>query len=259
MITLDISDGTEYAIKFLVLKCKMEKDFDVLIRKRKSRNFCHSENTSMQCVQSTTTHHPSSSSSSRTSIMDEKIGNNKKCKITSFTRCKNPHYYFTHVILLSLLFQLLLITQGIQCMDVNEHGSSINSVNSDNYKLDIFRMLNSDYTNHNITLNNITMSGVSNKLGIRSHRHRRNQHRRRSHYDPNVQAIQPKICHSLASSSSYLSSAFAHNFPLSSSSKSSSPSYNELSIENKLVLSPIVFQGLFLHCILVFLILNFFC
>ena len=181
--------------------------------------------------------------------MEERIGDNRKCKVKFNTKCKKPHYYFTHILLLSLLFHLLLISQNIECMYVNEHGNIVNSENSDNNinKIGFSRILDSDYKNYNATFDNVTMSSVSSNFGIRSHRHRRHQHRRQSH-DPNVQAIQPKICHSLASSSSYLSSAFAHNFPLSSSSRPSSPSsYNELSIENKLVLSPIVFQGMFLN------------
>ena len=82
------------------------------------------------------------------------------------------------------------------------------------------------------------------------HRHRRNRHHHIGYNDSNIkdvaninniQAIQPKICHSLTSSSSYLSSAFAHNF--ASQDQQQRSNNKELSLENKIALSPIIFQG----------------
>ena len=233
--------------KFLVLKCNMENDFDVLIKKRKSRNSILREKLSLMCQPKMI--FPASLSTT-TKTMDENSCASKKCKIKTNQRCKKPNFYLIQTILLSWLFQVLLFTHNTVCMKIDKHRHNTRSDHraySDNssYSFNSSNSFNKNNFNDNHISNNVSIVNVSAKSGLQSHRHRRHQNQR-SH-DPNVQSIQPKICHSLASSNSYLSSAFAHNFPLSSSSPSSSsrslPSYNELSIENKLVLSPIVFQG----------------
>ena len=237
---------TERTKKFVVLKCNMEQDFDVLIKKRKSRNLNQPEKMSFTCHQTIIS---SELSSSTSTMIDGKIRDKKKCKIKSNQACKKLRYYSIQVTLLYLLFQLLLMAQSTASRKI-ESNYSINNVNSDN-NTNIFESSYSakiDKLNYKDNYNYAITSNVSKKFEVQSHRHRRHQHHQRSQ-DPNVQSIQPKICHSLASSNSYLSSAFAHNFPLTSSSSSSrsSSSNNELSIENKLVLSPIVFQGTLLY------------
>ena len=244
IIKQDMCGQTEKTNKFQVLKCNMENDFDVLIKKRKSRNLILRENVSLTCQPKMIF---PASLSTETKTMSEDSCASKKCKIKTNQRCKNPNFYLIQTILLSWLFQVLLFTHNTECMKIDKHRHSINSdhrtySDNDTYSFNSSSSLNIDSLNNNHISNNVNILNVSAKSGLQSHRHRRHQHQR-SH-DPNVQSIQPKICHSLASSNSYLSSAFAHNFPLSSSSSSRSlPSYNELSIENKLVLSPIVFQG----------------
>ena len=236
---------TEKTNKFQVLKCNMENDFDVLIKKRKSRNSILREKLSLTCQPKMIF---PATLSAPTKTMDGNSCASKKCKIKTNQRCKNPNFYFIQTILLSWILQVLLFTHNTDCMKIDKHRHSIKSEHSgysdnDTYSLNSSNSLNIDSSKNNHISNNVTIINVLAKSGLQSHRHRRHQHQR-SH-DPNVQSIQPKICHSLASSNSYLSSAFAHNFPLSSPSSSSRslPSYNELSIENKLVLSPIVFQG----------------
>ena len=241
---------TERTKKFVVLKCNMEQDFDVLIKKRKSRNLNQPERKSFTCHPTTIS---SELSSSTSTMMDKNIRDKKKCKIKSNHKCRKLHYYSVQVTLLYLIFQLLLIAHSAECRKIDPN-YSIDNVNSDN-NTNIFESSYSakiDKLNYKDNYNYAITSNVSKKFEIQSHRHRRHQHHQRSQ-DPNVQSIQPKICHSLASSNSYLSSAFAHNFPLTSSSSSSrsSSSNNELSIENKLVLSPIVFQGTLIDFIMV--------
>ena len=235
---------TEETKKFVVLMCNMEQDFDILIKKRKSRNSNQPEKMSFTCHQTTI---PSELSSSTSITMDEKNRDKKKCKIKSNHKCRKLSYYSIQVTLLYLFLNLLLIAQSAKCRKI-ESNYSINNVNSDNNTNNFESSYSAkiDKLNYKDNYNYATMSNVSKKFEAQSHRHRRHQHHQRSQ-DPNVQSIQPKICHSLASSNSYLSSAFAHNFPLTSTSSSSRSlsSNNELSIENKLVLSPIVFQGTF--------------
>ena len=119
-----------------------------------------------------------------------------KCKSTLGMKFSH-RCYIPRVTLFCLLGHLLCITSITECIDIKDHTSE-----------------RPHHYHHHNKFNN--------------------KHHYNMHHD--VQAIQPKICHSLTSSNSYLSSAFAHNF--------ASQRSNDLSMENKLVLSPIVFQGI---------------
>ena len=126
-------------------------------------------------------------------------------------------------------------------MNIKNYRNSISgsSINSDHRNKNTMERSIPNYININKNGAGVNVTKTINlEQKPSSHRrHHRSHHHLRQGHDKNVQSIQPKICHSLASSNSYLSSAFAHNF---ASQKRST----ELSMENKLVLSPIVFQGI---------------
>ena len=223
-------------------------DFDVLIRKRKSRN--NKDYKVEECLSSQKSNkleHPVRFLSSTLSPPpSESTMKTQPCRNTNLNKPTNSQkqkmkcsrrYYFSRVTLLCLaLVQLLCVTDFIECKNLNNYR---NSIRSSGISSDSRNKIGRNYINSNkngVGGNNVT---ENDNFEPKSLSHRRHHHHRRHHqgHDNNVQSIQPKICHSLASSNSYLSTAFAHNF-------ASQQRSNELSMENKLVLSPIVFQGI---------------
>ena len=211
-------------------------DFDILIRKRKSRHAFsrndHSEHPSAIPV------HP----------IKKRFSSSQKCNSLSTIKCDHP-CYFSRMALLSVLVYLLYIVPLTTCKDINNHGIALarrfhgknDSAESLANSVEIHKPLVHDYID---SVHNAVNKDHS------QHRHRRHQRHQIVSNDSNVndlaninnvQAIQPKICHSLTSSSSYLSSAFAHNF--ASQDQQQRSNNNELSLENKIALSPIIFQG----------------
>lgn len=191
------------------------KDFDVLIRKRKSSR----KNDSLTCS------HPNMENSiSRVSVSNSLLTRKPMSEQICFKYKTNPiikysrRYYFDLTLSLFLV-QLLCITHLTECMNINHHR---NIISSSLYDSNSRNKHNEKSVHKNVSTNTLQTYG-----------HPRRHHKRDD--DNNIQAIQPKICHSLTASTSYLTSAFAHNF--------ASQRPNDLSMENKLVLSPIVFQG----------------
>lgn len=203
------------------------KNYYSLIRKRKSRNEndyccpCKNEKDTRRC----------SSCSTKTKISKSLNKSTSNSSMTFSRLC----YSSRVTLLLCLLVQLLYIAPVTECIAIKHHKSSSIS-RSNSRKNQLMNHRGRSVTNHNAhdIINNVT-----NTLET-SHHHHRHHLNGKSHFkNHDVQAIQPKICHSLTSSNTYLLSAFAHNF--------ASQRSNVLSTENKLVLSPIVFQGMFYH------------
>ena len=211
-------------------------DFDILIRKRKSRHAFsrngHSE-------------HPSATP---VCPIKKRFSSSQKCNSSSNIKCDHP-CYFTRMALLSVIVYLLYIVPLTACKDISNHGiASVerfhgknNSTDDLKNSVEIHKPLVYDYID---SVDNVVTKDYSH------HRHRRDHHHHIRYNDSNIkdvaninniQAIQPKICHSLTSSSSYLSSAFAHNF--ASQDQQQRSNNKELSLENKIALSPIIFQG----------------
>lgn len=211
-------------------------DFDILIRKRKSRH-AFSRNDHSE--------HPSAIPVHQ---IKKRFSSSQKCNSLSTIKCDHP-CYFSRMALLSVLVYLLYIVPLTACKDISNHGIASarrfhgknDSTESLKNSVEIHKPLVYDYIN---SVDNAAHKEYSH------HRHRRDHHHRIGYNDGNIkdvaninniQAIQPKICHSLTSSSSYLSSAFAHNF--ASQDQQQRSNNNELSLENKIALSPIIFQG----------------
>ena len=211
-------------------------DFDILIRKRKSRHAFsrndHSEHPSAIPV------HP----------IKKRFSSSQKYNSSLNIKCDH-RCYFTRMALLSVLVYLLYIVPLTACKDISNleiasaerFHSKNNSTEDLKNSVGIHKQLVYDYIE---SFDNVITKDYSH------HRHRRDHHHHIVYNDSNikdvaninnVQAIQPKICHSLTSSSSYLSSAFAHNF--ASQDQQQRSNNNELSLENKIALSPIIFQG----------------
>ena len=211
-------------------------DFDILIRKRKSRHACsrndHSEHPSAILVRP----------------IKKRFNSSKKCNSSPNIKCDHP-CYFTRMALLSVLVYLLYIVPLTVCKDISNH--EISSTRRLHGKNDSTESLENGVEIHEPLVYDY-IDSVDNAVNKdhSHHRHRRHQHHHIGYNDSNIkdvaninniQAIQPKICHSLTSSSSYLSSAFAHNF--ASQDQQQRSNNNELSLENKIALSPIIFQG----------------